>query len=416
MLDILNTCQIQQHNLLVYLAIPPHVFGESAQALKLAKNELDRPVTGFTRVIIEKPFGRDTASCQELLDTLKSQQWDESDLFRIDHYLGKEIVQAIVALRQHNPWLKHLWNKDAIQSVHLVFKEPFGTEGRGGYFDPYGTLLASSRKKAPQSCLLVYLADSQFSVLPLPPGIIRDILQNHLLQVLTLIAMDLPEGSKWTADDVRDAKVQVLKNMSTIQLEDCLLGQYEGYRDDPTIENQETVTPTYACIRTWVNSETWHGVPFVMEAGKALNERLCEARLYFRGGEKGNNALVFRLQPSPSMFFTTNMKTPGFSDSPVSCHVGVDYTNADEDGNEIKLPEAYTKLVLDVLRGKQANFVRDDELLEAWKRFTPLLHQQESMGVRPAVYAKGTEGPEEREKFLQAMGVAATCLPLAACL
>lgn len=364
--EILSGVGDKLHNLLVYLAIPPHVFGESTLALKKALSDLTVP--GFTRIVLEKPFGRDTESCNELLQTLRDQEWQESALYRIDHYLGKEMVQNILALRENNPFLKVMWNRELIQSVHIVFKEPITTYGRGGYFDPY--------------------------------GIVRDILQNHLMQVMTLVAMDLPE--KMTNDSIRDAKVNVIKSMPEIVLDDCLFGQYEGYREDPTIENRETITATYACIRTWVNTDTWRGVPFVFEAGKALDERLCEVRLHFRGNTK--NALVLRLQPTPAVFLTANMKTPGFSKSPVSTHIGVDYGHADE-------PGAYTRLLLDVCRGEQANFVRDDELLESWKIFTPVLQQVEREHIEPQSYEEGSTGPDSRSEFLKSMGVTQAWLP-----
>lgn len=203
-----------------------------------------------------------------------------------------------------------------------------------------------------------------------------------------------------TASAVRDAKVEVLKNMPILSPRDVLHGQYIGYKDDPTIENQDTKTPTYVCLRSWVNTPTWEGVPFVMEAGKALDERICEARLHFRG--KGSNALVLRLQPQPAIFLTTNMKTPGFSEKPVSTHMGVDYGNC-------HIPDAYTRLLLDVLRGQQASFVRDDELIRAWEIFTPLLDQLEHL--QPVLYESGSSGPKEREDFLKAMQVAEPWLP-----
>lgn len=212
--------------------------------------------------------------------------------------------------------------------------------------------------------------------------------------MLTLIAMELPD--RMTATAIRDAKVKVLRSMPVIQPRDCLYGQYEGYKDDSTIVNKETNTPTYACLRTFVNTPTWQGVPFVLEAGKALDERLCEARLYFRG--TGSNALVLRLQPKPAIFLTTNMKRPGFSTSPVSTHMGIDY------GENCKVPEAYTRLLLDVLRGNQASFVRDDELIAAWELFTPLLKAMEY--DTPVMYRKGTRGPQERGDFLKEMEVA----------
>lgn len=126
------------HNFLFYLAIPPSVFGEATAAIKMTLGTV--PLKGFVRVILEKPFGNDTESCQELLQTLGTQGWSENELYRIDHYLGKEMVQNLLTLRSENRWLKSLWNRDTIKAVHIVFKEPFGTEGRGGYFDPYGII------------------------------------------------------------------------------------------------------------------------------------------------------------------------------------------------------------------------------------------------------------------------------------
>jgi glucose-6-phosphate 1-dehydrogenase len=358
-------------NLLVYLSIPPHQFAVATLAVKTALKHVK--VNGFLRVVLEKPFGHDTDSCNELLQTLRDQEWKESDLYRIDHYLGKEMVQNILTLREHNPWLSAIWNKDVVSSVHLIFKEPFGTEGRGGYFDEY--------------------------------GIIRDILQNHLMQVLTLVAMDLPE--KMSGNNIRDAKVDVLRSMPPIVLQDALVGQYDGYKDDTTIENKDTVCPTYACLRTWVNTETWQGVPFFLEAGKALDERVCEVHLNLKGSKE--NSLVLRLQPTPAIYFTANMKTPGFSKTPVSTRLGVDYGEAEK-------PGAYTRLILDVLRGQQASFVRDDELVEAWRVFTPLLAQLERGQYPPEAYQYGSVGPERRKDFLCIMGGSQTCLPLSSAL
>jgi glucose-6-phosphate 1-dehydrogenase len=363
-------------NVLVYLAIPPHVFGATTGAIQQARRTC--PVPGFFRVVLEKPFGRDTATCETLLHTLQEQEWPEEDLYRIDHYLGKEMVQNLVTLRQHNSWLRALWNKDAIQSIHILFKEPFGTEGRGGYFDSI--------------------------------GIIRDILQNHLLQVLTLVTMELP--STWTADAIRDAKVKVMEAMSVLRLDDCLLGQYEGYTDDPTITDLDTVCPTYAAIRCRVDTPTWAGVPIVLEAGKALDERLCEIRLHLHGSANSPpNALVVRLQPTLAVYLTTNVKTPGFSEQPVSTHMGVTY-----DARTNHIPEAYTRLLLAVLRGQQASFVRADELRAAWHIFTPLLHQLEQDRVAPLPYTMRSQGPDLRSDFLRAKGVAQAWLPPASAL
>lgn len=278
----------RQHNRLFYMAIPPNVFGETGLAIK--KTSMQDEAKGWSRLVIEKPFGHDLESCQELLSTLSSQ-FDEHHLYRIDHYLGKEIVQNLLMFRFGNSLFEWIWNRNAIQKVTISFKEPFGTEGRGGYFDNY--------------------------------GIIRDILQNHLLQVLTLVAMEPPPVAEGVdaKDHIRDAKNNVLQSMSVIDLDDCLLGQYKGYSDDETISNKDTNCPTYAAIKCFVNTPRWANVPFVLEAGKALNERLCEVRIEFRDApasefmfpnrELPRNELVMRLQPDPSISFTSNIKKPG---------------------------------------------------------------------------------------------------------
>jgi glucose-6-phosphate 1-dehydrogenase len=239
----------KKYNRLFYFAIPPNVFAETALAIK--KTCMQDEGKGWTRLIVEKPFGRDLESFEELNKTL-SLHFTENHLYRIDHYLGKEMVQNLTVLRFSNTWFERVWNSDNIQTVILTFKEPFGTQGRGGYFDNY--------------------------------GVIRDILQNHLLQVLTLLTMEPPvtvEGPR-SGKAIRDSKVAILNAMPPIALEDCVLGQYEGYADDPTINNKDTNTPTFAVIRLRINNPRWHGVPIFLKAGKALNERKAEMRIQFK--------------------------------------------------------------------------------------------------------------------------------------
>jgi glucose-6-phosphate 1-dehydrogenase len=358
-------------NRLFYLAVPPNVFGESGVVIK----KIGMGGTGWTRVVIEKPFGRDLDSCDELLQSL-SEDFDEEHLYRIDHYLGKEIVQNMMLFRFGNPIWEPIWNNKLIQSVTLTFKEPFGTEGRGGYFDQF--------------------------------GIIRDILQNHLLQVLTLFAMEPPENDD--ADSVRDAKVEVLKNMDIISLEDSLLGQYDGYSDDPTIENKDTNCPTYAALRCWVHTPRWEGVPFILQAGKALNEKLVEVRVQYKPSTTlapiqsyaknlEPSELVLRLQPNPALELINNIKSPGLSFLPMASKMSMNY----EDMPNLSNPDAYTRLLLSVMRGDQGSFVRDDELRRSWEIFTPLLHAIEDTGVRPMPYKPTSMGPEERSEWMKAM-------------
>jgi 6-phosphogluconate dehydrogenase len=247
-------------------------------------------------------------------------------------------------------------------------------------------------------------------------GIIRDILQNHLLQVMTLLTCEPPitlEG-KGAGNAIRDAKVHVLKSIPSIELEDCVLGQYEGYADDPTIENKDTNTPTFAVIRLRINNPRWAGVPIILKAGKALNERKAEMRIQFKdapaskylfsGRDCPRNEIVFRLQPSESIYLKANVKSPGFGHKPVQTEMELNYDTRFWSDDKAFNPEAYTRLILDVLQGKQASFVRDDELRRAWEIFTPLLHEIDNSNIKPIVYMQGSRGPVEADEFIARLG------------
>jgi len=364
------------HNRLFYFAIPPNVFATTGVAIK----QYAMAEKGWTRMIIEKPFGRDLESAEEIIHVL-SKNFEEENLYRIDHYLGKEMVQNLLVLRFGNLWFEKLWNRDNIECVLLTFKEPFGTEGRGGYYDQY--------------------------------GILRDIIQNHLLQVLTLLAMECPHKADGpeAGESIRDAKVNVLNTISPITIDDVFLGQYEGYTDDPTIENKDSNTPTFAVVRCFVNNPRWSGVPFIMKAGKALNERKAEMRIQFKDAPASEflfdkncprNELVMRLQPDEAIYFKTNVKSPGFSSDPIQSELEVNYsTKFFEQSSNSTNPDAYTRLILDVLRGRSAAFVREDELRRSWEIFTPLLHLIEQENLKPVIYKRGTRGPEAADEFFK---------------
>ena len=245
--------------------------------------------------------------------------------------------------------------------------------------------------------------------------------------MLTLVAMEPPVSDD--GDAIRDAKTNVLNNMEPIDLEkDVKLGQYVGYSDDPTIKNKDTNCPTYAAIRTFVNTDRWRGVPFIMQAGKALDQRICEVRIRFKSPSKtihairdssrkslGTNELVMRLQPNPSLEFKTNIKTPGLSSIPMNATMTMPYKPLIEGPSAVgSNPDAYTRLMLDVLRGRNGSFVRDDELHRSWEIFTPLLHQIERENVRPEPYKYGSTGPDGIEKWIEQMSMGEQELPNAA--
>ncbi|XP_060515882.1 glucose-6-phosphate 1-dehydrogenase isoform X2 [Cylas formicarius] len=362
-------------NRLFYLALPPSVFEDVTIHIK---NTSMAP-KGWTRIIIEKPFGRDFDSSQKLSDHLATL-FSETQIYRIDHYLGKEMVQNLMTLRFGNRIFGPTWNRDNIASIQISFKEPFGTQGRGGYFDEF--------------------------------GIIRDIMQNHLLQILTLVAMEKPATCH--PDDIRNEKVKVLKSIKPLELNDVVLGQYVGdpqkegeaklgYLDDPTVP-KDSITPTYALSVLRINNERWDGVPFILKCGKALNERKAEVRIQFEDvpgdifdGKPKRNELVIRVQPGEALYVKLMVKTPGMAFDMEETELDLTYGSR---YSHVKLPDAYERLILDVFCGSQMHFVRADELSEAWRIFTPLLHQIEQERVKPIPYTYGSRGPKEADELL----------------
>ncbi|KAI6672627.1 hypothetical protein NL676_000533 [Syzygium grande] len=331
---------------------------------------------GWTRVIVEKPFGRDSESSGELTRCLK-QYLNEDQIFRIDHYLGKELVENLSVLRFSNLVFEPLWSRNYIRNVQLIFSEDFGTEGRGGYFDHY--------------------------------GIIRDIMQNHLLQILALFAMETPVSLD--AEDIRNEKVKVLRSMRPLQLEDVIVGQYKGhskgdkslpgYTDDPTVP-KDSLTPTFAAAALFINNARWDGVPFLMKAGKGLHTKRAEIRVQFRhvpGNlykrkfgtdlDKATNELVLRVQPDEAIYLKINNKVPGLGmrldRSDLNLLFKARYPR--------EIPDAYERLLLDAIEGERRLFIRSDELDAAWALFTPLLKELEEKKIVPELYPYGSRGP-----------------------
>uniref|UniRef100_A0A8C9T9I3 Glucose-6-phosphate 1-dehydrogenase n=1 Tax=Scleropages formosus TaxID=113540 RepID=A0A8C9T9I3_SCLFO len=366
-------------NRLFYLALPPSVYRSVTANIR---NHC-MSTKGWNRVIVEKPFGRDLQSSEELSAHL-SALFTEDQIYRIDHYLGKEMVQNLMVLRFGNRIFGPVWNRDSIACVVLTFKEPFGTQGRGGYFDDF--------------------------------GIIRDVMQNHLLQMLSLVAMEKPAST--SSDDVRDEKVKVLKCIAPVSLSDVVLGQYVGdpngegdakmgYLDDPTVPKGSN-TATFATAVLYVHNERWDGVPFVLRCGKALNERKAEVRLQFTdvpgdifSSQLRRNELVVRVQPDEAIYAKMMSKKPGVYFSPEETELDLTYRSRYRD---VKLPDAYERLILDVFCGSQMHFVRSDELREAWRIFTPLLHQIEEKKIPPIPYTYGSRGPVEADELVKKVG------------
>eukprot|EP00033_Pygsuia_biforma_P001374 GCRY01001555.1.p1 GENE.GCRY01001555.1~~GCRY01001555.1.p1 ORF type:complete len:517 (+),score=122.14 GCRY01001555.1:140-1690(+) len=351
-------------NRVFYFALPPTVYTLAAKSIFASGI---KSKTGFTRYVLEKPFGRDTNSALQLINDLNSL-FKEKEMFRIDHYLGKELVANLLVLRFGNRVFQPLWSNMHIAAVSINFKEPFGTEGRGGYFES--------------------------------SGIIRDVMQNHLIQVLSLLAMERPISL--SSEHVRDEKVRVLRRVSPVSLTDTIVGQYTaspsrgkpGYREDKGVAS-DSRTPTYASCVLRVNSERWDGVPFIITCGKALDERLTEVRIQLKPlkydlyDNQNRNEFAIRIQPDEAMSLRMNAKKPGLSEHTLQTMLNLSYA----DNFDVELPDAYETLIFDVIKGEQKMFVREDELMEAWRIFTPLLTQLEEQKIVPEFYEYGSKGP-----------------------
>lgn len=376
----------QVTNRLWYFAIPPDAFLESAKSIKASAVEN----SGFTRLIVEKPFGHDTTSAQLLVDNMNAV-FSEDHLYRIDHYLAKEMVQTLQMFRFGNAFLDPLFNNNHVSNVQITFKEDFGTEGRGGYFTNY--------------------------------GIIRDVIQNHLMQVLSLIAMEPPptfRGSE-SGNGIRDAKNNVLRCIRPIDPAEVVVGQYvgangkPGYLEDDSIapadKEKAKSVPTFAQVVMRIDNTRWAGVPFIIKAGKALDKKLVEIRIQFKdppgaeylfGGEScPRNELVLQLQPKELVYMKVNVKKPGLSSAPIQSELDLTYSDRFKG---IYNPDAYTRLILDALRGSAGNFVRSDELLNSWKLFTPLLDALASGGTKPLPYDYGSRGPVAADEMKSKVG------------
>eukprot|EP00457_Paulinella_chromatophora_P002146 gb/GEZN01002150.1/.p1 GENE.gb/GEZN01002150.1/~~gb/GEZN01002150.1/.p1 ORF type:complete len:727 (-),score=95.59 gb/GEZN01002150.1/:401-2581(-) len=367
-------------NRMFYLAIPPSVFEAACSSISHAC----RARRGsWTRVVVEKPFGRDLASYEKLQASL-SKLLKEEEIYRIDHYLGKELVQNLMTLRFANSVFEPLWNRQYIESVQIIFKEPFGVEGRAGYFNDI--------------------------------GIIRDIMQNHLLQVLALIGMEVPVSLQ--GEDIRNEKVKLLRNIKPLEVHDFVLGQYKGkgktpgYLDDEGVPHRST-TPTFAACAFQIHNRRWEGVPFLMKAGKALDERKAEIRIIFKATPGDifsvpaaitGNELVLRVQPEEAIYLKIVSKAPGLTSHLEQARLNLFYRTAWEESKDI--PDAYERLILDVIQGEKSLFIRHDELEVAWKIFDGALHEMETeFGPKPELYEYGSRGPIEAERLAYKLGV-----------
>lgn len=336
----------------IYLAIPPAIFPTVVNGLSQVG------LAARSRVMVEKPFGRDLASARELNDCLRAG-FAQKDIFRIDHYMGKESVEGLLAFRFANTILEPIWNRHYIASVQITLAEEFGTEGRAGFYDDVGA--------------------------------IRDVLQNHLLQVAALLAMEPPISDD--ADSYRDEEVKVLKQVESLEPAHTVLGQYVGYLDEKGV-SQKSRTETFVATKMTIDSWRWAGVPFYLRSGKCMPGNATEAvvalrpppRMLFAGvsAQPEANRLHFRLGHSDGVTLSVQAKVPGARTVTQPVGLTVDFDKAL--GHR---QEAYQRLLDDAMEGSRHRFAREDTIEQEWRIVEPILDGT----ARPIPYYKQTWGP-----------------------
>lgn len=360
-------------NRLYYLATSPDYYGSAATALGEAG--LANEAEGKRNLVIEKPFGHDLASAIELNDVLHTH-WTESQLYRIDHYLGKETAQNILFMRFANTIFEPLWNRNYIDHVQITVAEAVDVGTRAGYYDE--------------------------------AGVLRDMFQNHLLQLLTLITMEPP--APFNADTLRNEKVKVLCAVRPIVLEDTVRAQYEGYQAAQGVAN-DSQTPTYAALQLYVDNWRWQGIPFYLRSGKALAKKHSEIAIVFKRpplvmfgliNHRVSNILSILVQPDEGAHLSFEAKVPDSSQEMRTVDLEFHYRDSFPDRT---LPDAYERLLLDAIHGDAMLFARNDEIIGAWQIIDPILQGWATPDAPPlATYAKDSWGPSAAEQLLARNG------------
>lgn len=373
-------------NRIFYLSVMPSLYGEAIRQLKSAG--LAQPKSGrWTRVVIEKPFGHDLASAIKLNQEV-AEVFNEDQVYRIDHYLGKETVQNLLVFRFANGIFEPIWNRQYIDHVQLTNAESIGLEGRGAYYDT--------------------------------AGVVRDMIQNHVFQVLSLVAMEPPVSP--SANPVRDEKIKAMQAVRAIPVERvdefAVRGQYgpgsvegkqvPGYRQEPDV-NPESVTETYSALKLYFDNWRWAGVPFYIRSGKRLPKRVTEIAIQFKPAphllfsgvaeQLEPNVLVIRIQPDEGITLRIAAKVPGQVTR--IRWVNMDFRYGASFG--VSSPEAYERLLLDCILGDPSLYARRDMTERGWEIVMPILEAWSSRTTIP-VYEAGTWGPKEADELLKSDG------------
>jgi len=355
-----------------YLSVGPSLFGDIAgriQSTGLATEE--------SRIVVEKPLGHDLSSARALNAEL-GQCFAEKQVYRIDHYLGKETVQNLMVLRFGNALFEPLWNARHIDHIQITVAESIGVEGRGAYYDKSGAM--------------------------------RDMVQNHLMQLLCLTTMEPP--SRYDPDAVRDEKLKVIRALDPVSMQDTVRGQYgggentAGYLTD--VGDPESNTASFVALKTQISNWRWSGVPIYLRTGKMLRDRVSEIAVIFKDvphaifpqmADHKGNALIIRLQPNEGITLRMTIKEPGPGGLRLA-EVPLDMSFADHVGRDMRVADAYERLIMDVIRGDQTLFMRGDEVEAAWEWVDPILYGWNALRARPETYEPGSAGPGTSDELL----------------
>jgi glucose-6-phosphate 1-dehydrogenase len=358
-------------NMLIYLALPTRIFQQTADLISGLGSQ-----NGWKRVVFEKPFGENLKSARQLNATIRTVL-EEDEIYRVDHYLGKALVQNILTLRFSNEIFSRCWDRGAIDHVQITVSETLGVENRAGYYDQSGA--------------------------------VRDMIQNHLLQLLSLVAMEPP--GRDSSDSLRDRAVAVLRNLRPLAPQDIVLGQYgsgtvqatrvDGYLMEKGVAEGST-TETYAALRVFVDTERWRQVPFYLRTGKRLKARHADIRIVFRqqhhviGGRGEPNVVIIRIQPDEGIALTMNVQTPGEEFATES--VMMDFCHHCYFGPNT--PEAYESILQNVIEGDRTLFPRWDWIEASWQ----YIDQLRTIAATPVIYPAGSQGPDQAGQLLAADG------------
>jgi glucose-6-phosphate 1-dehydrogenase len=350
-----------------YFSVAPALFGAIAERLH------DHGIAdAHSRIVVEKPFGRDLASARALNQTLAAH-FDEGQIYRIDHYLGKETVQNLMAIRFGNVLFEPLWNNHYVDHIQITVAETVGVGGRGGYYDKSGAM--------------------------------RDMVQNHLMQLLCLIAMEPP--SQFDANAVRDEKLKVIRALQPVEAHHIVRGQYDAttdlasYRTD--VENERSFSESFVAMKIGIANWRWAGVPFYLRTGKRMRARSSEIAVVFKDlghtifpGDvaRHRNILSIRLQPNEGIDLQVTIKEPGPGGMRL-IDVPLDMTFADALQDHVEVSDAYERLIMDVIRGNQTLFMRGDEVEAAWAWVDPIIAGWEHRNDVPKLYDTGSSGPDD---------------------